>query len=274
MKHLLIPFISFCIFTLAACTKQETILTTNESKPDVQNLKASFTKKDFKLKNIKLYPPSPYENRVEDYDFSYNKNGGIERISYRRTDQTINGESSYGYNYQYHYKGSKLDSVNLILTDYNNITSMVIKDIVYSGNKITGYNMHLWPYTPENHPDIIPWKQSFDKKGRLMGYGFESFLYDGDDFIVSSTNTMGSDLNATYTYDRTANPLFIENVYLGLDETMIRDQSFCKWNLISKISVDYPPVLYTNRYDNIGRLTERTFIFWSKQYRMIYYYYE
>lgn len=274
MKHLLNPLVCFCIFVLSACTKQDPILATNQTKISPQNIKASFNKNEFKLKNIKLYPPAPYENRVEDYSFNYTKNGELDRISYKRTDQTPNGESSYGYYFQYYYKGSKLDSINLVLTSYNEITSMVKKDIVYRGNKIISYNMYLWPYTPENHPDILPWKQSFDKKGRLNGYGFETFIYDEDDFIISSTNTMGSDLNATYTYERTANPLFIENVYLGLDETMIRDQSFCKWNLISKISVGIPPVLYNNQYDNIGRLIERTFIYWGQQYRMTYYYYE
>lgn len=190
------------------------------------------------------------------YDFYYNQNGDIDSVQAR--------EGMLRYTYKVYYKGSHIDSVNLVM---NGVIQSTNTNFSYKGKWITSYDYYqrVLNFSP------IPVTHTFnyDNKNRITSicYGqfspceySEQYVYNENNDVSDFTSSIGS-LSATFTYDTKLNPVqFIPGAFaIFVEEGFLLLPGLSEHNSLTKTYSSGLVVNYNNQYDSMGRLVSRSF---------------
>jgi len=187
------------------------------------------------------------------YTIFYGPGGRVDSI--RAMSNTLQ------YSYIVYYKGSRIDSVNLVL---NGLIQSTNTNFQYKGNVITSFDYYYRGYSL---PYFTTYTYTYDSKKRIQTLqatimntiisGPEQLNYDENNNVIEWTNTRST---TQYTYDNKLNPLYlVPNLFaIVVEEHFLWEFSFSQYNSISKSSTG-TNVLYQNKYSNSGRLISKTY---------------
>jgi hypothetical protein len=176
------------------------------------------------------------------YTIHYGKQGLIDSV-------TITGDNSYSY--RVFYKGSRIDSVNLI---QDGKIASATNNYRYEGNLIT--RIDRWSMRNAGQPYPFIWDVVYDKKKRVVSpISSWTFTYDDNDLILSKITSDYPRTTSFFSYEFNSNPLYIRDLlFIFIEELRAIDYSFHKWIIKTESFNNGDYISYTNKYDNLGRL--------------------
>jgi YD repeat-containing protein len=243
MKPICVVAALVCFLT--ACQKQN-LLEDKSSSPDLASArtKNGTNGKKFLLKE---FVNDDAVNAPRHYLFFYAQNGRLDSIQ-------VTGDIEF--TYRVFYKGSRIDSVNLV---ENGTIVSTNTHFQYKGNRIIKFDYYCRRCgQPEEFPSVRTFE--YDTKGHIIKAGDEQLNYDGDDNVLEWTKSFAPN-SATYTYDSNLNPFYnVKDLFaIVVEEAYLWEYSFSKHNSISKTYAGGENVAYQNQYDDWGRLISKTF---------------
>lgn len=176
------------------------------------------------------------------YTIHYGSQGLIDSV-------TITGDNSYSY--RVFYRGSRIDSVNLI---QNGQIASATNNYRYDGNLITQIDRWSMRYAGQPYP--FTWDIVYDKKKRVVSpMSGWTFTYDDNDLILSKATSNYPRGTSFFSYEFKENPLYIRDLlFVFIEETGAIEYSFHKWVIKTESFNNGDYISYTNEYDDLGRL--------------------
>lgn len=237
------------LLIIASCKKEYQSPLSIDVSEKANKHQGTFKAKDFRLKKIKntiWYSPSLTTIPVEEYyELIYNNKGDIERINFTSIFDDLIWET----NYQAYFKGAHLDSISRY--------SLSGSGPFFSGFKYKGNNLvEVLFYSGYMEPEKRIFE--YDKKGRLLnGLQGMRFIYDDDGYLVKFVYPVEY-FNASFNYERTSNPMFINDLHLFLTYGNLNELCYSQWNITSKVESEQT-IRHLNSYDELGRLKTKRY---------------
>jgi hypothetical protein len=189
------------------------------------------------------------------YLFVYNRRGDVDSV-------IVSGDIEYVY--KVYYKGSHIDSVNLLTNGQITSTNT---NFQYQGNLITSFDyFYRAGYYPFPHSFYF----TYDNQKRIQTISDnspaapEELTYDSGNNVIGWSRPAGS-YTATYTYSDKLNPLYyVDNLFaIFVEEHFIYEYAFSQHVSITKTYSDISQtnvlVSYNNQYNSLGQLISKTF---------------
>jgi hypothetical protein len=191
---------------------------------------------------VKMNRLSAFSRDDRLYTIHYGNQGLIDSV-------TVTGDNFYSY--RVFYKGSRIDSVNLI---QDGKIASATNNYRYDGNLITQIDRWSMRYAGQPYPFI--WDIVYDKKKRVVSpMSGWTFTYDDNDLILSKATSNYPRGTSFFSYEFKENPLYIRDLlFIFIEETGAIEYSFHKWVVKTESFNNGDYITYTNEYDDFGRL--------------------
>jgi hypothetical protein len=251
------------LMIFAACSKEERSALTIDAPGKATKYEGGFKPKDFRLKTIKNtinYSPSLSAIPVvESYELIYNNRGDIERINKTAQYDDLIWESYY----LAYFKGARMNSIS-----GNSISGSgpLFSGFKFKGNRIVEVLFHSGLGEPEKK------LFEYDNKGNLLnGLNGMRFIYDEMGLLAQIVYPVEY-FNSTFSYEKTPNPLYVENLHLFFVYGNLSELCYSQWNIAVKKQGN-EVITHRNSYDELGRLKTKNYSEGIASYHIEFSYY-